>query len=313
MAKSKNRRGNGKVVRSSVTKRMRAMAQADIKDLIVCSAVDLVELDGSATGVMQPRSVVISRKLRDKVKMTKLQAVALSEEPWRWNIYTAIVCRKQNGEVYLWKEDNIFTVDLVRLREMNDYVSETLCDRWLECNPLHRLTMVWVAAPYDMGDVPLEAILAPLHYYQILGKTLTEYEQANPEHVVLSYRATTLADFSVWYISQGRYKKELALKRDIAFSFTPTGTKMKAGELVAFREKLQNFGRLGNAFNPRATVQSFATLGDYKVTMTGVEYSCLMTALQSVPPCLNCVVDVLFEDGQDQHIEFSYGNEVLGW
>lgn len=315
MAKSKNKRKNGKAVsRIDVnTKRMRRMAQADLKHLIVCSGVDIAEGEGDGKPVSVPRGVVFNRKTCSIVEPTRLQALALSSQRWRWNIHTAIVCRKQDGEVYLWRDDNIFTETEVLLSEMNDYVTDTLCDRWEECNPLHRLTMVWIAAPYDMGDVPLEALLAPLHHFNILAHSSTQYEREHPDHVVMVYHAATLQAYAEWWTSQGRFKRELRLQRKVELHFLATGEKMKAGELIAFRERLQDFGNLGEGFAPRATVQGFVGLGVMQFDFDGVAHSCLMSALQDIPACLTGKVYVQFEDGRYQYLTFRHGEEVASW
>ena len=214
MATSKNRRKNGKRCKNDTAKRMRQMAAYDLKDLMVCNVVDRNELCSGEGSEMIPRTLVYNRRLKAITPITRLQECALKTERWFWNIQFGIVCRKQNGEVYFDKETNVQLGTEVLLTEMNDYVVDKLMDLWNRVNPLHALTMYWVACPYDIDKrgieyLPIEAILAPLWKFNVLGNMLTRYEQDNPNLQVLHYKANTLDDFFGWYISQEKYRNEI--------------------------------------------------------------------------------------------------------
>lgn len=263
MAKSKNRRKNGKSVANNHAKRIKRYLASEIKDLMVCNVVGTSEVKGGRNE-MVPRTCVYSLSRRNVTSITKQQAVALKEHRWAWNIQFGIICRKPDGEVYLDKEENAQIFTEVKLQEMNDFVTEKLMELWQSCNPLNALTMYWVATPYIIEkrgvDVSLEAVLAPLWAFNVLGSVLTQYEQDNKDCKVMHYRTDSLDEFVKWYLSQGRYREDLKQERTLTYWFEPSGEKMQKGELVAWRNKLVEVGKIEpfgfdhDKFNPRATV-----------------------------------------------------------
>lgn len=65
MAKSKNRRKDGKVVKVDHKQRYRRMLATEIKDLMVCNIVDRREVvDGELRTSMTPRTLVYNRRLK---------------------------------------------------------------------------------------------------------------------------------------------------------------------------------------------------------------------------------------------------------
>lgn len=306
MARSKNKRKNGKVIKPNDAniKRMRRMASYDLKDLMICNVVDLKELVGDRQTLI-PRSLVYNRKKGAIVGVTPLQERALKSERWKWNIHSGIICRKQDGEVYLDREENIFTQTEVRLTEMNDYVTDTLSDHFLKCNPMHRLTMFWVATPYDMGDVPVEAVLAPVWKFNVLGNLLTQYEMEYPDHVAVHYSAKSLAEFVNWFISQREYQQRLGQHCTVSFHFEKTDIKMKKGELIAFREELQ---KIISDFHRNATVRDFIN-GTFEYRMSGIEQSKIVAKLAKTPNCLACVLTIKYDNEKPTKIRFTGGKE----
>lgn len=324
MAQSKNKRKNGKVIKKAdaLNKRMRRMAGYDLKDLIICSCVDVKEvIDENTRNKLRPRSVVYDRKKEDVTTISPLQERAIKTQRWKWHIHFAIVCRKQNGEVYLWNEESVFTHTEVLLSEMNDYVSERLCDLFLECNSMHRLTMVWIAAPYDMENPPIQAVLAPLHYFNVLQNLMTDYEQNTPDHTVISYKASTLQQFAFWFIDQGHYRRELEMLRTVTFWFEETGNTMQKGQLQDYRKSiadvLKDIDVDPEPFNPFATPSGFVRYGKRSVVCKGVDFSRLMTALEKNPPCVNCSVEIKFADEaerwRDNQLKFVHGKEIKSY
>lgn len=299
MATSKNRRKNGKVVRSDRNKRMRVQAAYDLKNLVISNCVDRQELEGGRTG-LRPRTVVYDRKSQQTTAITKLQEVALKTERWKWNIHSGVICRNPDGEVYLDKEENIFTQTEVTLSELNDYIAESLVERFEKANPNHKLTTFWVASPYDMGDVPLRAVLAPFHVYNVLGSMLTKYETDKIEHQVVHFKADTLADFEQWFIGQRRHRELLKQTRLLKIRFEPTGKKMKKGELVKFRECLSPHIP---DFHPFATPQGFAAK-QIELSIDGFKAARILTLLDPPPACLDVYTEEIMQNGTRNAIKF---------
>lgn len=312
MAKSKNRRKNGKSVANNHAERIKRYLASEIKDLMVCNVVGTSEVKGDRNE-MVPRTCVYSMSRRNVTSITKQQAVALKEHRWAWNIQFGIVCRKPDGEVYLDKEENAQLFTEVLLQEMNDFVTEKLMELWQSCNPLNALTMYWVATPYIIEnrgvDVPLEAVLTPLWAFNVLGSVLTQYEQDNKDCKVLHYRTDSLDEFVKWYLSQNKYREDLKQERTLTYWFESSGEKMQKGDLVAWRNKLVEVGKIEHLgfdydkFNPRATVEGFVSWGKHTATMNGFDASILMGVFDEVPKCLNVRVDITFKDGTTSQVK----------
>lgn len=312
MAKSKNRRKNGKSVTNNHAERIKRYLASEIKDLMVCNVVGTSEVKGDHNE-MVPRTCVYSLSRRNVTSITKQQAAALKEHRWAWNIQFGIVCRKPDGEVYLDKEENAQLFTEVKLQEMNDFVTEKLMELWQACNPLNALTMYWVATPYiieNLGvDVPLEAVLAPLWAFNVLGSVLTQYEQDNKDYKVLHYRTDSLDEFVKWYLSQNKYREDLKQEITLTYLFEQSGEKMQKGEIVAWRNKLIEVGKIEqlgfdhDKFNPRATVEGFVSWGKHTATMNGFDASILMGVFDEVPKCLNVRVDITFKDGTTSQVK----------
>lgn len=307
MATSKNKRKNGKKVGHNPTKRMRSLASRDLKHLLLCNIVDSDELNGNQR--LMPRSLVYDTKLGQPVSVTTLQEVAMKKERWRWEIHFGAICRNPDGEVYIDKELNVLCKQEYLLKELNDYIADTLIGQFEKANSLHRLTMFWVACPIEMERVPLEAVLWPLHQFNILGNMYTAWESENIEqHKVIYQQASDFKSFVVWFMDQRKYINSLNDLRGITLRFEPTGERMKKGELIVFRDMLRK--ALGSSFDfsPIATVKGFSNFV-VDVTCTGREQAVILTTLSEVPACLLGKVEVRYSDGKCGGVTFSYGKK----
>lgn len=308
MATSKNRRKNGKVVGSSVVKRLQTQARPLLKDLAVATVVDSVELTGEERR-LAPRTVIFNLRTKQIQTINSQQARALKNLRWRWNIHSGVICRKPDGEVYFDKEQNIFTETEVILEELNDYLTEELLGAFQRANGLNALTLFWVAAPFDMGNVPLEVVLAPVWKFNVLGNMLTRYERENEALTVVHYRADKLSEFVRWFVTQREHREGLKQLRTFSLWFEATGEPMQKGELAAYREELKRFGKIdelgdGEPFNPWATVKGFVAYGKQTFTDTGIAFSRFISAVEQVPACLNAWVEVTYPDGRQTTIKF---------
>lgn len=312
MAQSKNRRKNGKVVKSNRVKRMRTAAGYDLKNLMVCNVVDREELDGTMR--MIPRTLMFDTKLRKPVGITTLQEVAIKTERWRWEVHYGVICRNPDGNVYLDKEVNFVCKGEYLLTELNETITDRLMEAFEKANHLHRLTMFWVAAPFEQESIPLEAVLSPVWHFNVLGNMLTQWENDNKDHTVIHYRTDKLVEFCSWFLNQGKYKKDLELLRDLKFYFEPTGEKMRKGELTSYRSKIQEAMTKFTMvkFEPLATVQGFCKPkfepNHWFMTCNGVHMSHMMTVLGECPPCVNCIVEVRYADGREDMIKFVHND-----
>ena len=224
----------------------------------------------------------------------------------------ALSVRNKDGEVVLENEENAQLFTEVKLREMNEFVTNKLMELWEQTDPETALTMFWVASPYNIYnkgvDVPLEAVLAPVWAFNVLGSVLTQYEQDNPQCKVLHYRTDKLEEFVKWFTQQSEYREELKQLRTLTYWFEPSGEKMQKGELVTFREKLINkggietIGRNGEPFKPRATVDGFINRGRRTVIADGFAVSKLMGVFDDVPRCLNVRVDITDNKGSTSSV-----------
>lgn len=311
MAKSSNKRKNGKRVVNNHAERLKRLQAREIADLMVCNAVGTSEVKGERNE-LTPRTCVYSLPKRNITTITSRQAQALKEQRWAWNIQFGIVCRKPDGEVYLEQEENAQLFTEVKLHEMNEFVTDKLMELWEQTDQSYALTMYWVATPCIIEhkgiDVPLEAVLAPLWAFNVLGSVLTQYEQDNPQCKVVHYRTDNLEEFTNWYLSQSKYREDLKQPRTLTYWFEPSGEKMGKGELVEFREKLiknggiETIARDCEPFKPRATVEGFVNRGRRTVIADGFAVSKLMGVFDYVPKCLKVRVDITDKDGNTSSI-----------
>lgn len=311
MAKSNNKRKNGKRVANNHAERLKRLQARDIVGLMVCNAVGTSEVKGDRNE-LTPRTCVYSLPKRNITTITRQQAQALKEQRWAWNIQFGIVCRKPDGEVYLEQEENAQLFTEVKLSEMNEFVTDKLMELWDQTDQSYALTMYWVATPCIIEhkgiDVPLEAVLAPLWAFNVLGSVLTQYEQENKDHQVMHYRTDKLEEFVKWFTQQAEYREELKQLRTLTYWFEPSGEKMGKGELVEFREKLiknggiETIARDGEPFKPRATVEGFVNRGRRTIIADGFIVSKLMGVFDDVPKCLKVRVDITDKDGNTSSI-----------
>ena len=311
MAKSKNRRKNGKRVANNHAERLKRLQAKDIAGLMVCNAVSRSEIESDRDKLV-PRTCVYSVTKRSITSITTRQADALMDQRWAWNIQFGIICRNKDGEVVLENEENAQLFTEVKLREMNEFVTNKLMELWEQTDPETALTMFWVASPYNIYskgvDVPLEAVLAPVWVFNVLGSVLTQYEQDNKDHKVMHYRTDKLEEFVKWFTQQAEYREELKQPRTLTYWFEPSGNKMQKGELVEFREKLIKNGGIetiakdGEPFKPRATVEGFVNRGRRTVIADGFAVSKLMGVFDDVPKCVKVRVDITDKDGNASSI-----------
>lgn len=300
MARSKNRRFNGRKVRNNPIKRIQHLQGSILKGLLVCNVIDRVD------GKMIARTVVYDRLHEKIVSLFPEQNHALKTVRWNWDVKVAIICRKQDGEVYITRDEGIYTQTPVLLTELNDWVAETLTDKFKQCNPNHALTMVWVAAPYDDGDVlDLRALLSPVWFYGVLGNMLTAYEREHESHKVLHFMTDKFDTFMHWFNNQNVYQRDLDRIRSVTITFKKTGKKMYAGDLQKFRARIQE---VIAEFEVRATVQDFVSKPITLEINGHQQASLLRIAEDYIPKCIDCEVTSSSECYKGNVYKFSAEN-----
>lgn len=207
MAKSSNKRKNGKVKTASRMERARRAFSYILKDIVVCNAVTTMEFDGKRDNAV-PKTVVYNRKTKQISPVSRDQEQALKKMRWNWDITCAILCRTQEGEVYLTKAEGVYLETPVLLTEMSSYLTDVMLGNYRDVNPMHALTMVWVAAPYDLGDnLTQEMMLAPVWKYDVLSNVITKWEKEHMDEPLLKVECPTLQDFVFWFNNQEMYRR----------------------------------------------------------------------------------------------------------
>lgn len=305
MAKSSNRRKNGKTAKADLRKRINKSLQHELRNLRIVSVVDRVEIDG--TSRTKPRTYVWDVKKNREVSLTTNQQFAIHNLSWKWDVYTGIVCRDfETGEVKITDEDGFICSQAYKQTDLSNELADRLCDAFIGCKG-NSLTMVWVMSPLEMEtELNVDVILYGLWKWNILGNMLTENEQKDEGKLVRHFRTDTFKDFKEWWVDQERYMEIGNQNKVVTFEFSGTGLKPLPKELIAYRDELKRiFTKDLLIFNPRATVKGFMKDGAMKdVTVSGEVCSLLMTAFDNIPQCLDVYVEVKYESGEVNKIKF---------
>lgn len=309
MAKSSNRRKNGKVVKADIKKRVNNALKYELKDLRIVSVVDREEVEGRSRPL--PRTYVWDVRKNKEVSLSLNQRYAIHSLRWKWDVYTGIVCRDiTTGEITFAKEDGFVCNEEYFQNELSSHLADKLCDDFIACEG-NSLTMVWVMCPVLMEtELDVKILLYGLWKWNILGSHLTEKENADTGRVIRFYRAETFDDFLEWWNNQSHYLDLARQNKIITFRFVGTGTKPLPKELVAYRNELKLILEKDLiVFNPRATVKGFVEGGAMEnIKVSGEVCSLLMTSFDKIPSCLDVYVDVKYENGDVNKIKFCGGN-----
>lgn len=308
MAKSSNRRKNGKVVKASIKKRVDTSLKHEIRNLRVVSIVDKIEVDGAQRN--KPRTYVWDVKKNKEVSMTPNQRFAISNLSWKWDVYTGIIRRDFNtGKVTIVSEDGFICKQPYQQTELSNELADRLCDAFVECDG-DALTVVWVMSPLEMElELDVQMVLYGLWKWDILGNILTENEHKHKDKIVKHFRTDTFDEFKEWWGKQEHYAEISNKNKFITFEFIGTGIKPLPKELVNYRDELKRiFGKDAITYNPHASVRGFTKDGAMKdVEVSGEVCSLLMTAFDNIPQCLDAYVEVKYENGGVNKIKFFGG------
>lgn len=295
MAKSSNKRKNGKRVEHSVKKRMVRGLANDLNGLIIINIVDRAEIDGQSKSV--PRSLVWDTKKGKEVAITKLQEHALKKERWNWDVYTAIVVR-EDGIVSLTSEDGFISNTPCLQTELSGDLVDKIVDDFDRVGD-NALTMIWAMTPYAMPlELDLKMIVYSLFRWNVLGNMLTKRE-IDEDIPVVHYRAEKFDDFFHWYENQVRYKELTTQRKRVSLMFFVNDEPLVKGELGAFRDRLLKAG-FDFVKNKRAYLKEWYGLAFENTVLTGKQTSTLLNILEQMPRCLKAELSVhYFEDIDD--------------
>lgn len=122
-------------------KRVTNMATLGTKDMLLVFCGGIKETHAFSKKTLKP--VTIGPSIAD----------SLAKLPFKWSVYIAVLCRRQDGQNYIRSEQYNFDVPYHRanienlLNERHDQLIRT-------CNSAHILNIGWIAStvPYDIED-----------------------------------------------------------------------------------------------------------------------------------------------------------------
>lgn len=119
-----------------------------------------------------------------QVKLTQLEALAISEVSHKWNIYLLIMCRDHCGRDYT----KAYPMDLMycKVDLINDYVQKELV-KWLkEANEQHVVNIGWIATgnEYALTEQQIDTVMTDMGAFEFLAKHETSDESVGVELAV---------------------------------------------------------------------------------------------------------------------------------
>lgn len=146
------------------TKRHNRVASAVLKDLI------LVFVAGNEMGVR-----LMHRRKQVFVRCTELMADSISDCQFKWSVFCAITCRRQDGQQYMQSEAYNFTQPY-RQSFICGYLNERHKELLHETNPAHRAGAGWIACPngVEISEAEAAEILTKAGAWEFLAKWESE-------------------------------------------------------------------------------------------------------------------------------------------
>ncbi|MFV7440782.1 hypothetical protein [Pseudomonas vlassakiae] len=75
---------------------------------------------------------------------------ALVDIAHRWTIHAAILCERQDGELYT-KSREFTTASVYKVASLEDHIQQFVEELQATCNPTHRQNRGWIAIPDDVS------------------------------------------------------------------------------------------------------------------------------------------------------------------
>lgn len=151
-------------------KRRELIARAISKDLAIAMVLGSTKY-----------CTVVNLKTGREVKMTRQRADLIVNTPWQWNIECSVICRDQTGKEYVSSEaiqcQSRYRQSDPRLNEfLNTHHRKFLAEQ----NPMHVITLAWVAVPNLSTEIPmpmLEKIYRDLGAFEHLSKWESDQQE----------------------------------------------------------------------------------------------------------------------------------------
>lgn len=159
---------------NSNMKRKHLIARAMLKDLCVAMVID----------GRSDHCEVFNYKTAQKVPASKQLVELIAGLPWKWYIECSVVCRDQSGKEYVVSEP-VYCASAYRQSDprLSDFLNSNHLAFYKKQNPLHVITLAWVATP-NIGkevELPIETldkIYTELGAFEYLSQWEQNKEQA---------------------------------------------------------------------------------------------------------------------------------------
>lgn len=136
---------------NSNIKRKALIARAMLKNLCVAMV-----MDGKETHCQ-----VFNYKVGKRVPVTQQLANLIANLPWEWYIEYSVICRDQSGKEYVVSEP-VYCHSAYRQCDprLSDFLNKNHLAFYNKQNPLHVITLAWVAVPNigDKVELPIETL-----------------------------------------------------------------------------------------------------------------------------------------------------------
>lgn len=166
MSKKKNSRGK----KFNPNKKLQAEARKKLKNLCVAMVID----------GRSDHCEVFNYKTAQKVPASQQLVELIAGLPWKWYIECSVVCRDQSGKEYVVSEP-VYCASAYRQSDprLSDFLNSNHLTFYKKQNPLHVITLAWVATP-NIGkevELPIEtldAIYTELGAFEYLSQWETD-------------------------------------------------------------------------------------------------------------------------------------------
>lgn len=103
-------------------------------------------------------------------RLTKIEALAITEVHHNWNVYLVVLCRDHTGNDYMKVEitETIYS----KVDQISDSVQQLLADMVKQQNENHVINIGWVCTPHkeELSDDQIDKMMTTLGAWEFLAK-----------------------------------------------------------------------------------------------------------------------------------------------
>lgn len=145
----------------NMTKRHERTAKACLKGLVVAFVA------GQADGMAQ----LVNRRTMRPVACGQATADALALCQFKWSVFCAVTCRRQDGQEYMQSEFFKFEQPY-RQSGLCEYLNDKHKTMLKGANPEHRVSAAWIACPHgeDISESYAAELITKLGGWEFLAK-----------------------------------------------------------------------------------------------------------------------------------------------